>query len=124
MSKNIKTLIVEDDPTWQMVLESRAKKAGIKEPDIVLDDKDAFSFLEKNNYQLMILDTYYGNSYLMGPKIAKKAFEMGQSPKIIALSSEKDNEKLWHNKTFKYTFFNKADFGVSVLKTILDDIAK
>jgi len=123
MSKKINTLIVDDEYAWRFDLNKLAEKAGITKISQASSENEADYFMKKNNYQLMLLDTQYGST-IMGPNIAKKAFENRQSPKIIALSANADNEKFWKNQDFDYEFFDKQKFNVENLKSILEEMVK
>jgi len=122
MYENINTLIVDDDSLCRVCLKYIAEEAGITNIDVVSNEREAHNLLGKKDYQLLMLDTKYGSDIIIGPNIAKKAFEIGQKPKIIALSGSSYNEKLWQNQGFDYHFFDKTYFEAKDLKLILDEI--
>jgi DNA-binding response OmpR family regulator len=84
MSKDIKLLIVDDDPDYVDGIRSILDKAGYA-VDVAYNPKDGFEALESKKYDLLLLDIMMGRGaegVMMARKINKDA-ELRKIPVLI-----------------------------------------
>ena len=84
MSKDVKLLIIDDDPEYVEGIQSTLEKAGYS-VDVAYNPKDGFTALETKKYDLLLLDIMMGRGaegVMVARKINKDP-ELRQIPVLI-----------------------------------------
>ena len=109
---------MDDDHFWRDIFKEALGEFGIKNVDAVEFMNQAFSCLTTKSYQLLVLDTKE-DGQTSGPNVAKRAFELGQTPVVIAASAGDRNAPLWRDLGFEYTYLDKTRISSSDIYNIL-----
>jgi len=111
--EEVSALVVDDDSSMANLYSRILSRAGIKDIDVAGNEGDALKLMQENRYDFMMLDTEdITGDY--GPRILKKAREIGQNAFVVAVSGDPSNREKWE-EIEHYTFYSKGDLKVSTL---------
>ena len=122
-------LIVDDEPLITTILSRLLAKENFSQVDVANDEYSALELILSKKYDFLILDTFDKYDTIpnisdslnvtspYGPRILKRARELGQTPKVIAMSGMDDFEKFWEENKPDY-FLNKP-FKFEKVKEII-----
>lgn len=95
MKKDLKILLIEDEETVIGLLKRVLNSRGFSEPDVADSKLKGMELISRKKYDLIISNTYGEVNIPYSPAIVKKAVELNQNPKIIAMSGYPDAENEW-----------------------------
>mgnify|MGYP001612592790 CR=1 FL=1 len=118
-AKELSVLLLEDNSSWLGIGKRAIEEEGIKIYNTAKNESQALNHLKAKKYDLLICDTMQGDSYPMGPNVAREA-KKAQTPVVVALSSSPLNKKLWEGLA-DYFFIKDEFYSNRDLKKVLKE---
>ena len=105
----LRVMVLDDEDIVNDLVVKIFKRTGITNIDSAFNEKEALDLFKLGKYDLLFSDTYMGED-AYGPRVLKKARELGQDPKVIASSSNPKAVELWTGES-KPDYFIVKPFG-------------
>jgi DNA-binding NtrC family response regulator len=116
--KDLAVLVIEDEESLSNLLNRVLTIQGFN-PNSAASEEEGIKLISEKGFDIIISDTYDGgNPY--GPKIVRRANELKQRPKVIALSGHPEGIKEWIDLNPDY--FIKKPLDITALATIVNKL--